>query len=454
MTDGEVLVLGGGAAGLAAANTARRAGMRVTLVSEGAPGGDCTFTGCVPSKTLIEAAEAGLSFSGAMTRVRRTVSRVAATEDEDVLRSDGIDVVRGRARFVAERTVEVDGHRRSARRVVLATGGRPAVPPVPGLGELAYLTTDTVFDLMDPPTSLVVLGGGPVGCELAQALARLGVGVTLVEQAPRLLPGMDPDASDVLARVLRSDGVRLRTGAPVREVRSSDGKALVELADGEVVRAERLLVATGRRPNTEGLGLDAVGVRTDRRGHVLVDRHMATTARGVSAAGDVTGVFGHTHAAYAMGRVAVLAGTRRTRRPAFEPDSVPRVVFTNPEVATVGRVEHELADTAARAAYLPMSEVDRAVTADAEAGFVKLFAGPRGPLGHLGGGRVLGASIVAPRAGEMIHEPALAMRTGMFAGRLAQTVHAYPSWSMAVQRTAAQFVGTHGGRTARPVAVG
>ncbi|PRW62286.1 dihydrolipoyl dehydrogenase family protein [Actinopolyspora mortivallis] len=454
MTDCDVLVLGGGAAGLAAAETARRSGSRVLLVTEGPPGGDCTFTGCVPSKTLIGAAATGLSFPAAMERARATVRRLAATEDEGVLRERGIHVVRGRARFRTARTVEVDGRRFTAGRVVLATGSRPAVPDLPGLEKVPHLTTDTLFELTDTPASLLVLGGGAAGCELAQALARLGVGTTLLEGASRLLPGMDPDASAVLTRRLLAEGVRVRTGTPARAVRAADGKVLVELADGETARAERLLVATGRRADTAGLGLERIGVRTDG-GWVSVDRHMDTGVPGVSAAGDVTGLFGHTHGAYAMGRVAVLAGARRVRRPTFDPATAPEVVFTSPEVATVGVGEHELGhDSGARVAHLPMSEVDRAVTAGAEEGFVKLFAGPRRVVGRLGGGRVLGASIVAERAGEMIHEPALALRTGMFAGRLAQTVHAYPSWSMAVQQAAAQFVGGHDGRLARPVAEG
>lgn len=443
------MVIGGGAAGLAAAGSAARAGSNVVLISDGEPGGDCTFTGCVPSKTLIEAAGEGVAFSRAMTRVRETVLRVAQTEDEQVLRRQGIEVVRGRARFVGARTVEVNGHRRRARRIVLATGARPAVPPVAGLDTVPYLTTETAFEMVDAPRSLAVLGGGPVGCELAQAFARLGVGVTLIEAGERLLSTMEPAASAVLSQALLADGVRVRTGSRARTARTARGKVLLELDGGETVRADRLLVATGREPDTVGLRLDTAGVRTGRHGHVLVDRHMDTGVEGISAAGDITGLFPHTHGAYAMGRVAVTAGLRRTRRPAFDAHVIPRVVFTSPEVAAVGLGEHELDGASARVAYLPMTEVDRAVTAGEERGFVKLLAGPRRLLGRAGGGRVLGATIVAERAGEMIHEPALALRTGMFTGRLAQTVHAYPTWSLALQQAAAQFFGGYGGRTAR-----
>ncbi|MBC3193927.1 NAD(P)/FAD-dependent oxidoreductase [Pseudonocardia sp. C8] len=450
MTDSDVIVMGGGAAGLAAATTARRAGLGVVLVSDGDPGGDCTFTGCVPSKTLLHAAARGMPFGEALARVRHTVARVAATENDDVLRQQGINVVRGRARFVSARTVSVDDRRMTARQIVVATGARPAVPPIPGLGRVPLLTTETVFDLAEAPGSLAILGGGAVGCELAQAFARLGVEVTLIETQPRVLPALDPEASAALSEALTEDGIRLRTGTAARAARMDGRQVLLDLDDGETVRADRLLVATGRRPDTHDLALESVGVRTDERGFVLVDRYMATGVKGVSAAGDVTGLFPHTHGAYAMGRIAVTAGLRRTRRPAFDPSSIPMVVFTDPEVAVVGTAERDLSGTSARVAYLPMTEVDRAITSADPCGFVKLLACPRRLLGTVGGGRVLGATIVAERAGEMIHEPALAMRTGMFTGRLAQAVHAYPTWSLAIQQTAAQFVGGHGGRTARP----
>lgn len=450
MIDSDVMVIGGGAAGLAAATSARRAGLSAVLVSDGPPGGDCTFTGCVPSKTLLHGAACGVPFPEAMTRVRKAVARVAATEDDDALRRQGIEVVRGRARFAAPHTVTVDGRRWRARQIVIATGAQPAVPPIRGLDNVPFLTTDTVFNLTEAPGSLVVLGGGAVGCELAQAFARLGVGVTLIEAEQRVLPAVDSEASAVVAEALKADGVRLRTGASVRAAHADPDKILLDLDGGETVRADRLLIATGREPDTRGLGLDVVGVRTDERGCVLVDRHMATAAEGVSAAGDVTGLFAHTHGAYAMGRIAITAGLRRARRPGFDAANMPLVVFTDPEVAVVGAAESALAGTSARVAYLPMTEVDRAITAADARGFVKLLAGPRRLLGQAGGGRVLGATIVAARAGEMIHEPALAMRTGMFTGRLAQTVHAYPTWSIAIQQAAAQFVGGHGGRSARP----
>ncbi|WP_309117699.1 FAD-dependent oxidoreductase [Saccharothrix sp.] len=448
--DYDVIVIGGGAAGLAAAQAAVRAEAHVLLVADGEIGGDCTFTGCVPSKTLIEAAAHGASFAEAMARVRATVARIAATEDETVLRAQGIEVLRGRARFTGRDTFEVDGRRVRSARIVIAAGASPLVPPIDGLADLPVLTTDSVFGLTEAPESLAVLGGGAAGCELAQAFARLGVAVTVVEAADRLLPGVEPEASELLAEVFAAEGITVHTDTQVTAASTENGRVVLRTSAGTEVSAQRLLVAVGRRPDTAGLGLDAAGVRTDERGFVAVDRHMATTADGVYAAGDVTGLFPHTHAAYAMGRIAIGAAVRRSRRPSFDSTAIPRVVFTDPEIATVGTTEHEVTDRRARVAYLPMSEVDRAIAADRTRGFVKLLAGPRPLLGNLGGGRLLGATIMCRRAGELIHEPTLAMRTGMFTGRLAQTVHAYPTWSIAVQQAAAQFFDGYGGRTARP----
>ncbi len=447
----DLIVLGGGAAGLAAVGSARRAGARTLLVTEGPPGGDCTFTGCVPSKTLIEAAAHGIPFGNAMARVRDTVARIAATEDEAALREQGIEVLRGRARFLDRDRIDVDGRPLHAARIVVATGTTPMVPTIDGLADTPYATTDTIFDLTEPPKSLAILGGGATGCELAQAFTRLGISMSIVENAARLLPGAEPEAAALMAEILAAEGIAIHTDTHVAAARGDADGIVLHAATGRTISAQRLLVATGRRPATADLGLAAARIDTDDRGFVVVDKHLATTAPGVYAVGDVTGLFGHTHAAYAMGRVAVGAALRRVRRPTFDSAAIPQVVFTQPEVASVGALESEVTDSRARVAFLPMSEVDRAIAADATTGFVKLIAGPRPFLGNTGGGRVLGATIVAERAGEVIAEPALAMSTGMFTGRLAHTAHAYPTWSIAVQQAAAQFFGTYGGRTARPV---
>jgi pyruvate/2-oxoglutarate dehydrogenase complex dihydrolipoamide dehydrogenase (E3) component len=448
----DLVVIGGGAAGLGAARAAAATGARTLLVSEGEIGGECTFTGCVPSKTLIEAAARGTAFPGAMTAVRQAVATIAATETAGVLAADGIEVVREHAVFTAPRELSVAGRVLRARRFVIATGSWPAIPPVPGLAEARYLTSETIWDLTELPARLAVLGGGAVGCELAQAFARLGSQVTIAEAAPRLLPAADPEASQVVDGVFRAEGISVRTRVAIASVQHNDNAIALALASGEKLEADRLLVATGRRPVTGHLGLEAAGVRLDDRGYIATGRHLATTAPGIYAAGDVTGRMPFTHTAFAMGRLAARNALRRRWSPpgTFDTPAIPWVVFTHPEVAQVGLTEAQAAPhRGARVAYLPMREADRAVTAGRTEGFIKIIAGPRRVLGNTGGGRVLGATVVAARAGEMIHEPALAMRTGMFTGRLAQAVHAYPTWSLAVQQAAAQFFGQFGGRTAR-----
>jgi len=420
------------------------------LVQRGPLGGDCTFTGCVPSKALIEAARRRDPFDRAIAAAREAVEVIAATETDEVLEREGVEVLHGWATFREGGALDVDGTAIRAPKVIIATGARAAVPPIDGLGELDYLTHENVWDLEALPASLAVLGGGAIGCELAQAFARLGATVTLIEGLDRILPPEDPDASAVITEALRADGVDVRTGQPVSRVDPLDPKGAVRLhlGDGSTVEADRLLVAVGRAGAIDGLGLEAAGIRTER-GFVTTDDTLTTSAKGVWAVGDVTGRLQFTHAADEMGRIAAANALSRSSRARFHADAVPWVTFTDPEVAHVGSLEADVADRGGRVAYLPMSEVDRAIAAQETLGFVKLVAGPRRLLRNAGGGRVLGATIVASRAGEMIHEPALAMRTGMFAGRLAQTVHAYPTWSVAVRQAAAQLFMETGGRRAR-----
>lgn len=445
--DYDLAVIGGGAAGLAAARTGAARGGRVVLVSHGPIGGECTFTGCVPSKTLIEQATRGASFDKAIKHVREAVARIAATETSEVLAGEGIDVLAGRAAVTgAAGTIVVAGHQVRARAVVLATGSRPAIPAIRGLADLPYLTNETVFGLTRPPDSLAVLGGGAIGCELAQAFRRLGVEVTVIEAAHRLLPAEDPQASQVIEQVFRREGIRLHLGVTVTDAEDDADGVRLTIGPDRIVEARRLLLATGRRPATGGLDIDTAGVRTDGRGFITTNKRLATSTPGIYAAGDVTGRLPYTHAAYAMGRVAAINALGG--RAAFTTDAIPRVTFTDPEVAHVGRAADQAAGRGARIAHLAMSELDRAITADRTDGFIKLIAAPRRLLGHRGGGRLIGATIVAARAGEMIHEPALAIHTRMFTGRLAQTVHAYPTWSIGIQQAAAQFFGVQGGRTA------
>lgn len=446
--DYDLVVVGGGAGGMAAARAAVRLHRRVVMVQDGAVGGDCTFTGCVPSKTLIEAAAARVDFAAAMRRVHETVERIAATETAGVLRGEGIDVIEARARFTGPRTIDADGRRLSAGKVVIATGSSPMIPPIPGLADVSFLTNETVWDLTQRPASMAVLGGGAIGCELAQAFARFGVHVTIVEAQDRLLGKEEPQASATVAAVFKREGIEVRLGAKVVGVTRAPGGVRLLLDDGSLIEAERVLVAVGRRPVTDGLDVEAAGVRLDDRGYIRADDFLRTSARGVYAVGDVNGKLPFTHAADEMGRLAAINALRAPLRLRFHAETTPWVTFTHPEVARVGMTQAQAARHGGRVAFLPMSEVDRAIAADQTDGFVQLIAGPRTLTRNLGGGRLLGATIVAPRAGELIHEVALAMRVGAFTGRLAQTVHAYPTWSTAIRSTAAQFFFDVGGRRA------
>ena len=460
MMDHDLIVIGGGAAGLGAVRAALWAGADVALVTDGAPGGDCTFTGCVPSKTLLAAARDGLDFAGAMARVRATVEHIAATESADVLRGEGATVIEGRGRLVTHDTVAVGDRRITASRIVLATGSRPTVPDdIPGLDEAQPLTNETVFDLTEAPESLAIIGGGPTGCELAQAFALLGVQVTLFEHHQQLLPGEEPEAAATVRATLQADGVRVLRNITVAGVEALGHKGSGPyrvlrrhsrsggLSDAVVV--ERLMVAAGRTPSTDGLGLEEMGMKLGPSGIIITDARLATSIKGVYAAGDVTAWPRAmlAHAADEMGRIAAGNALGKGLRGRFRASMVPRVVFTDPEVASVGVIPWH-APPGSRVAYLPLAEVDRAITDGRTDGFIAIVAGPRRLLRNAAGGRILGATIVAPRAGEMISEIVLAMRTGAFAGRLAQASHAYPTWSSGVQKAAAQFFGKIEGRQA------
>lgn len=441
----DLLVIGAGSAGLSAARTAIRLGRSVVLVTDGPPGGDCTFTGCVPSKTLLAARH--LPFDQAIARVHGTVAAVAAEESVDVLRAEGMDVALGRAIVTRPGRVEVNDLVFSPKRMVLATGSHPAIPDVQGLPDVPYLTTDSLFSLAALPTHLAVLGGGAIGAEMAQAFRSLGSEVTVIEAADRLLPNEEPEASTAIASALSRNGVDVRTGATLRAVTGA-GTALVLHTDAGTTEASHLLVAVGREPSTAGFA--KLGLRLAGNGGIEVDDRMRTSVAGIYAAGDVTTRLPFTHAAHEMGRIAATNALRRIPT-SFSERAVPWVTFTSPEVARVGLTEAQAAERVqgARVIELPMTEVDRARTSGQTDGFVKIIVGPRLLLRNAGGGKVLGATIVAERAGEMIAELALAMRTGMFTGRLAQTSHAYPTWSVGVQQAVAQLFG-YGDRRPRP----
>ena len=451
MADYDVVVLGGGAAGLGASRAALWEGASVALISDAPLGGDCTWTGCVPSKTLIEASRDGSTWERALARVGEVTERIGGSENAETLRGEGADVIEARAGFVGPKTLEIadSGRRVTGTNVMIATGSRAGIPPVPGLDEVPYRTNDSFFEPRPRPDSILVLGGGAIGCELGEAMARFGTRVTIVEYAPRILGPFDVDAAALVDANLRALGVDIAADARSRQVRH-DGKTFrLELEDGRTFEADELLVAAGRAPNTERIGLEATGVELDDRGYVVTDRFLRTTVRGVFAVGDVNGKQLLSHAADEMGRVAAWTALRRGRRYAYDPARVPQVVFTTPELAAIGVSETEAPDNA-RVAEAPMHVNDRALAAERAEGFVRLVARRDWLTGHAAGGKLIGATIVGGHAGELINECALVMRSNTYAGRLAQTVRAYPSWSTIMQKTAARWFYEIEGEGARP----
>lgn len=471
MSDYDLVVLGAGATGLAAARSARRAGRRVALVEAERPGGDCTHFGCVPSKALLEtarrvaaarsgpaygfAADVRVDFAAVMTRVADVIAEIEQDESPELLARQGIELMTGYGTFVDEHTMDVDGKRITAERFVLACGSKATVPAIDGLPDVPFLDNTTVFSLREQPSHLLVLGGGPIGVELAQAFRRLGSKVTVVQGPAALVPREEPEASAALTAVLSREGVTVRTGCKV--VRVAPGPTL-HFSDGSSVTGSHLLVAAGRTPSTHGVELDRAGVNVDPRGRVVTDDYLRAGPT-VWAAGDCTSELLFTHVGDEQGRLAAgnafaprlrpgLIGGRRK----WNDRVVPWVTFTEPEIAHVGLTEAQAVErhgAVVRVSVVRDAESDRARTAGETDGLVKLIAVPA-KLGGLALGKLVGMTAVGPMAGEQITEGALSMRAGLILGRIPQTVHAYPTWSLTTRMAASRFFGSYGGEPARP----
>jgi pyruvate/2-oxoglutarate dehydrogenase complex dihydrolipoamide dehydrogenase (E3) component len=443
-----LVVIGGGTAGLVSAAGAAGLGARVALIERHYLGGDCLNTGCVPSKTLLRAAHAvrqvrdaetfgvragapSVDFAAVMARVREVRAAIAPHDSAARFRDLGVDVYFGQAAFVARDAVEVAGERLTFHRAVIATGARPAVPPVPGLAEAGYYTSETIFDLDTLPPRLAVLGGGPVGCELAQAFQRLGARVVLIEAGKHLLPRDEADAAALLEVGLLEDGVEVRIATRVERVEHGPRGISLRMRDPGGPSAETVdavLVAAGRVPNIDGLGLDAAGIDAEPRHGIKVDDRLRSTNPRVFAAGDVCLDARFTHAADASARVAVRNALFRGRQ-TVSALTLPWCTYTDPEVAQIGLTRDE-----ARARGFVVdeyakrwSEVDRGRTDGVPGGFVRILT-PRGK------DRILGATIVGPHAGDLICEVAVAMAAGVGLGRLSGVVHPYPSYAEAIRQ--------------------
>ena len=442
-----LVVLGAGTAGLVSAIGASGLGAKVALVERHLMGGDCLNVGCVPSKGTIRAARAvaavregaafgvhaggvNVDFGAAMERMRRLRAGIAPNDSAQRYAGLGVDVFFGEARFLGPDAVEVDGQRLRFARAVIATGGRAASPPIPGLTEVGFLTNETVFSLTELPERLVVIGAGPIGCELAQAFRRFGSEVTIVSLDPRLLPREDGDAAAVLERRFAAEGVTLRLGAKILRAEYRAGaRAVVFERDGKLEEAlgDAILVAVGRAPNVEGLDLEKAGVAYDRRG-VEVDDRLRTTNRRIYAAGDVCSAYKFTHAADAMARVVIQNALFFGRKKASAL-VIPWSTYTDPEIAHVRLHEREAQERGNEVATftVPLHEVDRAVLDGEAEGFARVHAERRS-------GRILGATLVAGHAGEMIGEISLAITVGLTLGDVSRTIHPYPTQSEAWKR--------------------
>lgn len=422
----DLAVIGAGSGGLSVAAGAAQLGLSVVLFEQGEMGGDCLNSGCVPSKALIAAAAKGWDFPAAIAHVRKTIATIAPIDSQERFEGLGVTVIRETARFTGPRTVESDSAAVTARKVVIATGSRPNIPPIPGLADAPYLTNETVFDLQTLPAHLVILGGGPIGLELGQAFARLGSKVTVLE-ADRALAKEDSDLAAVVLEQVRADGVTVLEGAKAERIEPGP----VVLANGQRIKGSHLLVATGRTPNVEALNLEAAGIAHDKHG-VTTNRSLRASNRRVYAVGDITGRAAFTHVA---GAHASLFVRRALFASPVNADAmvVPRVTYTDPELAAVG-----LTETEARARHVGVKVVTHAFEdndrAQAEAdtrGFGKLITDAKG--------RILGAAIVGARAGDLIAPFTLAMTAGVKLSALAGVVAPYPTRGEIVKRLAGQW---------------
>ena len=447
-----LVVVGAGTAGLIAASFAAAAGARVALVERHLMGGDCLNVGCIPSKSLLrssrvyaelrDAAVLGwrvpdgyeVDFGAVMKRLRQIRTRISPKDSAARYRDEkGIDVFLGPGRFTSGTTLDVCGASLRFRRAVIATGAVAARLPIPGLAEVGYLTNETVFNLTTRPSRLAVVGGGPAGAELAQAFRRLGSDVTLLEKADHILGFEDPDAAAVLEDELERDGVRVEVGCHVDRVECQKGDKVIHFSCGKkpALRVDEILVTAGRVANTDGLGLEAAGVNYSQEG-VTVNESLQTSNPRVYAAGDVCLAWKFTHAAEAAAQLAVQNALFPVRR-RLSALTIPWCIYTDPEVAHVGISSHQARAREGQVVTYThhLRDVDRAVTDGKEIGFVRIHT-------RKGSDEILGATIVAAHAGEMISEVTLAMGAHLGLRKLATVVHPYPTYADALRRVALQ----------------
>jgi pyruvate/2-oxoglutarate dehydrogenase complex dihydrolipoamide dehydrogenase (E3) component/uncharacterized membrane protein YdjX (TVP38/TMEM64 family) len=457
--DYNMVIIGAGSAGLVSAIIGSTVRARVAMVEEDKMGGDCLNTGCVPSKALIRSARmlsyaarakefgfrsshVDFDFGEVMERVQAVIRKVAPRDSVERFTAMGVDCIRGRAEIVSPWEVKVDDRVLSSRAIIVATGARPFVPPVPGLDKVDYLTSDTIWNLRRLPRRLVVLGGGPIGCELTQAFARLGSRVTQIEMAPRILIREDPEISTAMERIFQQEGVQLLTGhRAVSVAPAGAGGTITCEHDGEPVTIpfDAILVAVGRAPSARGFGLEELGVTIADNGTVATDEFLQTSIPTIFCAGDVAGPYQFTHTsahqAWYASVNALFGGFKKFRA---DYRVIPWTTYVDPEVARVGLNESEAVDKgiAHEVSTFDMGELDRAITDGEEKGLVKVLTRP-------GSDKILGVTIMGPHAGDVIAEYVLAMKQGLGLNKILGTIHVYPTLAEANKYAAGEWKKAH-----------
>ncbi len=452
MDNYDIVVIGGGAAGLTVATGSVKLGLKVAMIEKEKLGGDCLYYGCIPSKALIHSAkiasligrakEYGLKetslnfeFEGVIGHVWDVIRKVEVHDDPARFRGMGVEVIFGDPQFLSPREISVNDRIIKSKKFVISTGSRALIPPIDGLGEAGFITHVEVFHLKTLPKSIVIIGAGPIGMEMSQALARFGSEVTVIEMADRILPIEDEDISQALKDILSNEGIKFLTKTRARRAYTENGKKVIQAeSDGEEVRimADEILIASGRSPNVEGLNLEAAGVKYNHIG-IQVDERLRTTTTNIWACGDVAGPYLFTHMAeYQAGVVLRNAVLKIPTRVDYS--VVPWATFTDPEVAHVGITETEAREKGLNISVYKhqYSDVDRAVTEVEEAGFVKIIT-----TGWKG--KIIGAHIIGPNAGELIAELVLAIRQKLTVKDISSTIHVYPTLALGTRQTADSF---------------
>jgi len=448
-----MILIGGGSAGLVTAIVAAGLGAKVALIEKYLMGGDCLNVGCVPSKAIIRSAKtmgeimaaqefgiisggAQVNFGEVMTRIRRVQAQLSPNDSVWRYRDAGVDVFLGEGRFTGPDTIEMAGATLKFKKAVITTGSRPLHPEIPGLVEAGYLTNETVFNLTEQPKRLAIVGGGPIGCELAQAFRRLGSEVTLFHNADHILNREDADAAEIVQKVFLREGIKLALNSQVTQITTQGDEKIVRFTMAKeegTITVDEILVATGRVPNIENLGLETVGVQSDARKGISVNDYLQTTNPNIYAAGDVAMAYKFTHAANAAARIVIQNAFFHGRKKLSDL-KMPWCTYTDPEIAHVGLYDYDAKEKGIKidTYTIYFDDNDRAVADGEENGFVKVHT-------LKGKDTIVGATIVARAAGDMINEITLAMVAGVGLKTIGNVIHPYPTQAEAIARVAGLY---------------